>query len=906
MTDEQWRAAWVLSQMAEDLEGDVQRQLLREATADPEVESEVIGLFEELGSEPSYPVMPDHRVGDVVGRYVLNECIGRGGMGEVYSAEDTELRRSVALKFLSADDDGVATQVISEARLASQLSHPHIVTVYEVIHTPWGLAIVMELVQGQSLRTLLSNSRLSARSVIHIGRQLASALAAAHEKGIVHRDIKPENVMVRHDGLVKILDFGLAKHLREHAGTNRGVSLPVGTVRYMSPEQKAGMPVTICSDIYSLAVMLAEAGSWKHPILSRMRVSEPEGRPTARDVERLLTELEAPSHYRLAVSLLICLVLLAGSAIYWMRSHAASPPVRFVQITRYSSGHDVVAAALSANGSRAAYATLDGGFFVRDQTTRHVRELTGPEHFNCYQLMFFGDEQLLAVGLANKQFQAWQIPLNREAPMLLAEDVQIVAVSHDGKQFAWLDNNHLVWAGARIGQPARLILQTPGGTHVSALFWSGDDTRLWLRRLSNCEHDAGRPDALISLSACASSELVPAERSADSDVVSIGPLFFYSGFFTSSGEFFFLRQDTAHRDEGSNIWRLPVNPVTHRLSPEPIQVSDFTSAAFSSLSGTSDGKRMMMIRSDYATHTYVAEWHATPTPSLVSSKRLTIEQTNTYPHAWSADNQSVIFESDQTGNLELFRQDRSRREPERLTYSKRENYMAQLASDGKSILFMSSMRNRQRGYTDVRLMRIPANGGPMLRVPMDSPWDEFRCGRPGSSHNCVVGALSGGEYVFYGLDPVTGKGPLLGRTRTLATYFGAWALSRDGERVAIPDSQHPGYFTEVRLDQDPSKRWQVSHRISGMRTVDGMSPGAVEGEWLAWSNAGSDGGFDFTMVPFFLDQTSYSALYFVDNRQRAHLLQKSASPASGVISSDGKHVATIQAELTRNVWTFDQ
>ena len=132
----------------------------------------------------------------------------------------------------------------------------------------------------------------------------------------------------------------------------------------------------------------------------------------------------------------------------------------------------------------------------------------------------------------------------------------------------------------------------------------------------------------------------------------------------------FLRQDTARRDEGYNIWRLPVNPRTGRLASDPIQVSDFTSAAFSSLTGTADGKRMMMIRSDYATHTYVADWRGTPTPSLVSVKRLTIEQSNTYPHTWSADSQSVIFESDQTGNLELFEQNFKRREPERLTYSK--------------------------------------------------------------------------------------------------------------------------------------------------------------------------------------------------------------------------------------------
>jgi len=899
----------MLSQMAGDLEAEEQRSFVRGATEDPEVESEVFGLFEELESEPGIAASAGIRMGDSVGRYILGEQIGYGGMGEVYSAEDTELRRWVALKFLPAevsDDRRLVSQIVSEARLASRVNHPNVVTVYELINTRWGLAIVMELVDGQSLRALFKTTTLPAARVIHIGRQLASALAAAHEQGIVHRDVKPENVMVTKEGLVKILDFGLAQHLRERAATDPRINFPVGTVRYMSPEQKAGRLATTASDIYSLAVLLGEAGSWKHPILSRMRVSEPERRPTARDVERVLTKLNAPSHRALVVCLLGCLIFLTASAVYWMRRTRPRVPAHFTQVTHYSSGHDVVADALSGNGSRAAYATQDGGFFLRDQETGNVLELAGPEQLHCFQLLFLPDEGLLAVGLANKRFQAWQIAVNRGAPALLAEDVEMVAVSHDGKQFAWLDDNHRVWAGAKIGQPARLILQTPAGTHVSGLFWSGDDKRLYLRRLSTCEHDAGRPDVLVPLNACGSSELVSADGSAGPDIVSIGQLFFSSGFFASDGEFFFLRQDTARRDEGYNIWRLLVHPRTGHLASDPVQVSNFTSAAFSSLTGTADGKRMMMIRSDYATHTYVADWRGTPTPSLVSVKRLTIEQSNTYPHTWSADGQSVIFESDQTGNLELFQQNLNRREPERLTYSKRENYMAQLAPDGKWILFMSSVRNRQRGYTDVRLMRIPANGGPMLQVPIGGPWDEFRCGRAGSSRNCVLRTTSGGEYVFHDLDPVNGKGRELGRTRTLAAFFGAWALSPEGDRVAIPDSRQPGCYTELRLDHDPSERWQVSHRILGMRNVDGMNPGALEGEWLAWSNAGDEGGFDFTLVPFFLDRSSYSALYLIDNRQRAHLLEKLASPAFGVFSSAASHVATIRAELTRNVWSFDR
>ena len=494
-----------------------------------------------------------------------------------------------------------------------------------------------------------------------------------------------------------------------------------------------------------------------------------------------------------------------------MRRDVVRTPPRFVQITRFSNGHDVVAAAISNDGSRSAYATVDGGFFVRDQRGGPVIELTGPEHLDCYQLMFAGEEQLLVVGLTNQRFQAWQIDLNRGAGTLVAENVELVAVSHDGTQFAWLDDGHRVWTGPRIGQPARLTLQAPSGSHVSGLFWSGDDKQLWIRRLSGCDHDTGKPDALVTVSACAKSEMVSAERSASPNVITIGQLFFTSGFFTSSGEFFFLRQDTARRDEGYNIWRLPVD-ATGRLGSNPIQVSDFTSAALTSLTGTSDGKRMMMIRSDYATHTYVADWRSKPKPSLASLRRLTIEQSNTYPHAWSADNQSVIFESDQTGDLELFRQDRNRREPERLTYSKRENYMAQLAPDGQSILFMSSLKNRQQGYTDLRLMRVPAHGGPMVQVPVAGLWDEFRCGRLGSSQSCVVRAPSGGEYVFYDLDPFNGKGRELGRTRTRATYFGAWGALSEWRTCGHSGFAAPGLLHRAAIT------------LRSIETMGGVSP----------------------------------------------------------------------------------
>jgi serine/threonine protein kinase len=349
LTEEQWLDAWIVSETAAGLHGEAQRDFVRKAAADSEVESEVIGLFEELETEPLDSAPANRQAGDVVGRYFLHERIGQGGMGEVYSAEDMELRRTVALKFLPAgvtNDDRVAAQIVSEARLASRLNHPNIVTVYELIDTPWGLAIAMELVEGQSLRKLLKNCHLSIQRAIHIARQLASALAAAHEVGIVHRDIKPENVMVRSDGFVKILDFGLARH----AQVSPEVNLPAGTLRYMSPEQHRGESATPASDVFSAGIVLYEIFTGSHPfdadseavplrrlnseisheinsLVLKMLAKNPTARPTAQSVSASLTSATSlPPRNRRSAAFLALIVPALVLSVWWAASFERPKP----------------------------------------------------------------------------------------------------------------------------------------------------------------------------------------------------------------------------------------------------------------------------------------------------------------------------------------------------------------------------------------------------------------------------------------------------------------------------------------------------------------------------------------------------------------------------------------------------
>jgi serine/threonine protein kinase len=210
--------------------------------------------------------------GQRLGAYRLLDKLGAGGMGEVYLAEDTRLRRRVAVKLLPPEFTNDAERVRRferEARAASALNHPNIITIHEIGQTEQFHFIVTEYVEGQTLRQRLAGGRMKLDEALEAAIQMATALQAAHEAGIVHRDIKPENVMLRRDNIVKVLDFGQAKLTERRAvasdpdastsvsvKTDPGVVM--GTARYMSPEQARGQEVDARTDIFSLGVVLYE------------------------------------------------------------------------------------------------------------------------------------------------------------------------------------------------------------------------------------------------------------------------------------------------------------------------------------------------------------------------------------------------------------------------------------------------------------------------------------------------------------------------------------------------------------------------------------------------------------------------------------------------------------------------
>ena len=217
------------------------------------------------------------RAGQQLGQYRIERLLGAGGMGKVYVARD-KLGRRIALKLLTQRFPGDKSSIArfqQEARTLLALNHPHIVTIHDIDETDGVYYIASELVEGDTLRRRLDRGDLTLDTVLDIGIQVTTALAAAHEKGIVHRDIKPENIMIRRDGFVKVLDFGVAKLTEKYAaGESEASTLKhihtaegtvVGTAPYMSPEQARGLAVDARTDIWSLGVVLYETVTGRKP-----------------------------------------------------------------------------------------------------------------------------------------------------------------------------------------------------------------------------------------------------------------------------------------------------------------------------------------------------------------------------------------------------------------------------------------------------------------------------------------------------------------------------------------------------------------------------------------------------------------------------------------------------------------
>ncbi len=334
MKPERWQQIDRLFQLAIELAPDERAAFIKSACGDDEsLRRDVEALLasdreaESFIEAPAYTIASPLIAGDEthsllgkhINHYRIVSLVGRGGMGEVYLARDVRLNREVAVKVLPATflrDTERLHRFEREAQTASALNHPNIITIHEIgeVQTENGVThyIVTEYVEGETLRQRISAGKINLSEALDVAAQVANAMAAAHAAGIIHRDIKPENVMVRPDGLVKVLDFGLAKLTESESASNdtkidvstgsldfeTRTGIVMGTVSYMSPEQARGQKVDQRTDIFSLGVLLYEMLAGRRPfegattndIIAALLTAEP--LPLIRHCVEVTTELE--------------------------------------------------------------------------------------------------------------------------------------------------------------------------------------------------------------------------------------------------------------------------------------------------------------------------------------------------------------------------------------------------------------------------------------------------------------------------------------------------------------------------------------------------------------------------------------------------------------------------------------
>lgn len=436
--------------------------------------------------------------GTKLGPYTIQSPLGAGGMGEVYAARDTRLDREVAVKVLPAEFASDAERLKrfeKEARSASALNHPNIVTIHDIGCESGISYIAMERVEGSTLRELVVPGPLPFKRLLPIATQIADGLARAHEGGIVHRDLKPENVMVTREGLVKILDFGLAKLASSTSGSGEGSLLPtmtgtspgivVGTVGYMSPEQASAGSLDHRSDQFALGSILYEmttgrrafqkktaidtlsailndepepAGSIRPDtpvpvrwILDRCLAKEPDGRyASTRDLARdlatvrdRLTEGSGDWMIRAAgrrrwvapVALALGVAALLSAAAYWIGHRAGgTPPPSFRRLT-FRRGA-VMNARFTPDGNSAVYSAAWDGKAPEIFVTRFESPGYLKLNLPSANLFSISERSELAVGIGESLQTLARVPISGGGPRPIAERVVSAAWAPDGETLA--------------------------------------------------------------------------------------------------------------------------------------------------------------------------------------------------------------------------------------------------------------------------------------------------------------------------------------------------------------------------------------------------------------------------------------------------------------------------------------
>lgn len=899
----------------------------------------------------------------VIGHYRILGKIGGGGMGVVYEAEDLNLGRHVALKFLPeelAEDPQSLKRFRREARAASALNHPNICTVYEIDEAKGRHFIAMELLEGRTLKTAISGKPLDLETFLDLSIQIADALATAHAQGIVHRDIKSANIFVTKSGQAKVLDFGLAKLTGKPCSTSedlggstitQGPTEPgavLGTIPYMSPEQIAGKELDARTDLFSFGVVLYEMATGTLPfrgdtsglvaesILNRVPVSPTALNPSLpaklediinaaleknreiryqhaadirADVQRLkrdtlgsgggiavtqagsISARKGPLRWWPQVLIGSAALILLALGLWWLlaiRTHSQKELVQR-QLTANSTDDPVLAAAISPDGKFLAYSDTNG-LHLRLVSTGETRPLALPSGLVAASifsgvpetlgspLSWFpdGSKVLITATRPGEDPSLWAISILGGAARKLRDGAAAASVSHDGSQIAFLGDYdsgsaHGIWVSTADGADQRRIMTAQPGEYFHQVAWSPSEQRL--------AYSKSLTGTGIYVSAI---ESVSLKGGPPTRVLSSTKL---QGFcWLPDGRIVYSLRQSVNVGADSDLWEVRTINQTGEPAGEPRQLTNWPGFSFSGFTVTADGKQMEFLRLTAKPHVYVGELDAKGI-RLDNTRRLTFDEHFEWPERWTPDSRAVVFSSDRNGSWDIFKQTLDKDAlAELLPLGPEPKWYVSFTPDGHSILYMALPEERLPGGSiPVRIMRVPASGGPPQLVLTALGTTDIHCTRA-PANLCVFDEQQQGRLVFTSVDPMKGRGRELASMDIGPSQIMAWDLSPDGSQIVVTREGR------IRLLS-----------LKSGRTTDLAVRGWNGFGFINWS---ADGNALF--VSNWTPQDT--SLLRIDLDGNTHVLwhqRLNFLGTEGIQSPDGRHLAVAVFTTDSNAWMIE-
>ena len=738
------------------------------------------GLLEQNAFEAAADLLADDpmelRAGQTVGHYAVQGLLGRGGMGEVYLAEDTRLGRKVALKLLPAGytkNEMRLRQFRQEARAASALNHPNILTIYDVWEIEGRHLIATEYIEGETLRQRMRRGALAIEEVLDISLQAASALSEAHQAGIVHLDVKPENIMLRRDGYVKVLDFGLAKltgqewarsddtnKMQGEAGAEPGPL--IGTVRYMSPEQAQKLALDVRSDIFSLGAVIYEmlagraafAGETRGDLITAVLQNEPPPLPSGLPGELVQTVARAmrkdrEERYQSVSDLLADLRQLGKDRnliILEGRLAQASPPTRERRGTgarrRWLAAVAATVLVLGAAAGIAWWAARPPAplrLFRLSQMVAYSDYTADPAVSPDGKYMAFvsnrageADTDLWVQSLSGDQpVRLTRDPANEFLPEFSPDGTEIVFVSR-GK-----DRSGIFVVPTQGGEPRRI---TRGGWRPR---WSPDGkwiacsvgSKTYLVPAEGGEPRQFRPEFLTAVLPAWSPDskyiIFMGKRYSEQELndwwvapveggeaVKTGTIdiFLRRKFSAPPGRWlpgnFILFMSPEGEGGGVDVWRIPLTPGTWQTQDKPERLTSVTGEA--EMPALFPDGRFLFAVQKLTVNLWSLPLKADEGAVTGEPRQLTRDEANSYEASLSADGDRMAYTSTKSGRATLWLRDLKSGEEVRLNAPDR-SYAPAISPDGGTVVFGAAEGQNPRDQS-TSLYSLAASGGTAERL----------------------------------------------------------------------------------------------------------------------------------------------------------------------------------------------